>query len=440
MGLLAKQQYEVLTDRLAARVAAAAVTPAASMLSGNTEEGLAAYIDEASSDPDLQAALLPSAVTIDRQMLGGGVYSYINQAIANSEWAALISALNSYVQSGAGGGYASLAAYLDDVGATTHPLAAEIIKKSIGANAFGLGGAAVSAMHPRMQTVAFDRVYAGTIGSLIDETIDAGDVDTADVACFAADDDIIALGSRFKFSTVLLELSQVASTDCDLHAFYWNGSAWAELVLTDYTSGFSVNGGMIGFDKPADWVPSNMDMDTPASVLDTDHEEELYYVILQRQAVTVSPSTPELTWLQCVPSAIANARGRLYGLDQPPIALVRVTGSDACEISVIRQPQYEEFICPGTANGELRLKAITSFSEDVTFTLGYTGQDGNAATNAQSTWSAPIAAGDTHTIALAGGDTGLRAISASTCAVGTDATSGVFSVEVGGYARAIAAK
>jgi len=74
------------------------------------------------------------------------------------------------------------------------------------------------------------------------------------------------------------------------------------------------------------------------------------------------------------------------------------------------------------------------------FTLGYTDQDGNAASNAQSAWTAPIAAGDTHTIALAGGDTGIRAISPSTCAIDTDATSGAFTVEVGGYARAINSK
>jgi len=133
------------------------------------------------------------------------------------------------------------------------------------------------------------------------------------------------------------------------------------------------------------------------------------------------------------------ATGQMFGCDQPPIALVRITGTNLCEVTVLNAPEWGKFMAPGTANNALKLLALTKFSTNVTFTLGYTNQAGAAKTKAQSVWSSP-AAGDVKTVALDGADTAIRGVTAATCVVTTSATSGVFAIVVGDYARAIAAK
>jgi hypothetical protein len=432
-------QYEVLTDRLAARAQAAVETPATNMLLGNTEEGLAQYIDENSTDPDLQAALLPSAKDVDRQVLAPNYRAYLQAALGNGTWAAFFAALSQYVTSEAGGSYASLAAWLSSSGAKTHPVAAEILRLALGENSLLLDGALVGAMHPEMEPVSFDKVYTGAMGSLADDTTDAGDADTADVALFAADDDVVVLQSRHRFNRILAQLSTLASADVALDAYYWNGADWTALVLTDLTTGLSVNGGMISWTLPTDWVPCNHDMDDPMATLDTANEGALYTVILQRTEETVE-TPPVATWLKTIPEEILTSGSSLFGVAQPPLALVRVTGTNTCEVTALSDAAYDRFECPGTANSVLKLLAITAFSDNITFTLGYTDQAGNAATKAQSAWTAAIAAGDTKTLALDTGDTGIRSVAPATCAITTAATSGIFLVVADGYARAINAK
>jgi len=434
---LSKTMFEVLTDRLIGVAQAAVETPATNMLLGNTEEGLARYIDENSTDPDLQAALLPYARDVDRQVLAPNYREYLQPALGNAKWKTFFAALSAYVTSEAGGSHASLVAWMSSASAKLHPLASELYRLQMGENSLLLSSAIVGAMHPEMEPISFDKVYTGTMGSLVDDSIDAGDSGTADVDLFAADDDVIVLQSRHRFSYVLTELSTLSSADCAIHAYYWDGVAWTELTLTDHTTGLSVNGGIISWTMPSGWVPSNHDMQTLPETLDTANECDLYTVIIQRTEGTVV-TPPIATWIKTIPEEVTIS-SKLFGVAQPPLAMVRITGVNACEVTPLTNAQYDRFECPGTTNNVLNLLAVTAFTENITFTLAYTDQDGNAASKAQTAWSAAIAAGDTKNIALDTGDTAIRAV-LSTGTVVTAATSGVFLVVADGYARAINAK
>lgn len=439
MGLLSAGMLEAVTDKLAARAQAAVVTPATSMLTDNAENGLAQYIDANSEDPDLQAALLSAAAGCDRVALNGNLGRYLATALGQTTWGSLFTAANAYVRSAAGGGYETFGAYLAASGAELHPLASEIARIALGAGALVNGSAVVGAMHPLMNVASFDRVYTGAQGSLVDDTTDAASVATADVPIFAADDDVVALCSRSRFDTIMLELSTLASVDVGLHGYYWNGAAWAELTLTDSTTGMTENGGLITFDAPADWCPSNHDMQETAALLDGDAEEELYTVILQRTEDTVV-TPPVATWIKLVPEAITNSEGYLFGVDQPPLAIVQITDTNECTVTPVQNAQFGRFVPPGTANSGLKLLAMTAIDANVTFTLGYVDQEGNAATKAQTAWTTPIAAGAEKVLALDSGDTGLRSVDADTCAITTTATSGVFAVVYSAYERTIGSK
>jgi hypothetical protein len=436
MGALSSTLFEALTDALYRRIAAAVITNATDMLDSNAEGGLAEYIDANSTDPLLQAALLDEAADIDRQILAANYQAYVNWALGNAQWKTAMESIIDYVKSDAGGDNASLRAYCSDADASVHPLISELARIVTSEAVFTSSSVAIGPIHPLMKTVAFDRVFTGTLGSLVDDTTDAASTATADVALFAADDDVLVLGSRHEFSYILCDLSTAADADCAIDAYYWNGNAWTALSITDSTTGFSVNDGMITFTAPDDWTPCHKDNQGTPAVFHDDAEEELYYVMLQRtNAAAITP--PVATWFQTIPEAVLIG-SNLYGVDQPPLAVVQVTDTNTATVTVIQQPEPSRFEKPGTANDALRLRAITNFSNNITFTLGYTDQDGNAATEAQTVWSTP-AAGDIKTLALDNGDTAIQTVAAATCAITTAATAGVFVIEVGDYSRAIRA-
>jgi len=429
---------QTLTDKLVRRAALVTTTPAPNLLLGCTESGLGRYLDASTPyDPELEAALAPACMGIDRQVLAPNYVAFLQAALNNSKWRELGTAIQTYVQSAAGGGYANLGAYLTASGALLHPLFGEIVMQP-GGNVFMDGGTAIGLMHPLMQPTSFARVYTGALGALVDKTTDAASVATADVALFATNGHVLVLGSRHRFRYVMGDLSTVGSTDATVIWYYWNGATWAVAPPThDYTTGFSVNGGLIEFPGLPTWVPTCMDNQGTPAVFDTTQEGDFYYMMGVRTAGTlVAP--PVATWLQLVPEKVP-ATGQMFGCDQPPIALVRITGTNLCEVTVLNAPEWGKFMAPGTANNALKLLALTKFSTNVTFTLGYTNQAGAAKTKAQSVWSSP-AAGDVKTVALDGADTAIRGVTAATCVVTTSATSGVFAIVVGDYARAIAAK
>ena len=447
MGTMAKTVFETLVDRLGSRMDAAVVDTAVQMLTGNTEEGLATYIDDTVvADPELQAYLTASAVNVDRQMLRGNEFAYMNAAIRDTKWLALISAMNGWVRSTAGGSYADFPTYLNSVGATVSPLIAELIMMALGTTAFTYSSAIVGAMHPYMDTVAFDAVFAGTPGildDLTDLTSEAASVAVGDVPIMTANGDILAVGSRSKFNYILTDVSTVASADCTITIKYWNGNAWTAVSgSTDSTTGFSVNDGFITWTMPTDWVPSDFDSQSPPIKLQDDTEQELYYIIIERTAAVCAPDTPVLTWLQTVPEAVTVANGQLWGgCTQPPLALVHITGVDTCTTIPLEAAEHARFVTPGTGNNELKLKAISAWAaNNITYTMQYVDQDGNTAqTQSQGAWTAAIAAGDTHNGAIDGADTGIRSVGDGGTIV-TNNTTGVFAIVVNAYSRALGAK
>ena len=434
MGAMSSAMFEVLTDGLYGRMAPAVISSATDMLDGNAECGLVPYIDDNSSDPLLQAALLDEAVDIDRQMLTANYQEYVNWALGNARWKAAMTSIIDYVKSADGGSNASLRAYLSDADASLHPLVAELARIVVSEGVFTASNVALGPIHPLMKTVAFDRVFTGALGSLVDDTTDAASTDTADVPLFAADDDVAVFADKNKFGYLCGDLSTVASSDCALEFYYWNGNTWHSLTVTDHSTGLSVNDLLWVFDPPADWTPCHKDNQGTPEVFHADAEEDLYCIMVQRTEDTVA-SPPVATWLQTVPEAVLTG-SKLYGVDQPPLAIVQVTATNTATVTVIQQPEPTRFEKPGTANDALRLRALTKFGNNITFTLGYKNQAGEAATKAQTAWTAP-AAGGTKTLALDSGDTAIQEITAATCAITTADTRGVFAVEVGAYSRSI---
>lgn len=435
MGSLLSTTFQTLTDRLIQRLDSS--LDFASMAGDNANEGLARYLDGVTSDPDLQAALLPTCAGVDRQSLTANQAAWMDAVLANPSATALVRALDSYVKSSAGGSHTNLGAYIVSVGATIHPLTAELIRKVLGESSLTVSGSTVGAMAPLMQVVPYDHVYVGALGSLTDETVDAGDADSADVDLFATNGHVLVLQSRSRFGRVLMGLSTLASSNVGLSARYWNGSAWASLTLNDNTTGLSANGGMISWTIPTDWVPSNDDSQESPARLNDAAEEELYTVIITRtQATVVTP--PVATWILMVPEAVTNNSGSLYGVDQPPLAIVRITSANTCQVTSIQDPSTR-FVLPSGANSSLRLRAITPIAQAVTFTLGYVDGNGDASTKAQNAWADAKVPGDTQAIALDTADS-LASITPATCAISTTATSGLFVIERCGFERAIGDK
>lgn len=439
MGLLTKTIFEALADGIARRAIAGAQTPAAGTLLGNTAQGLAQYLDGATGDPDLQTALLSSLADVDRQVLTENYRTYLESALNQSRWKAPFLTMNSYIKSAAGGSFADLATYVAAESITLHPIAAELARLALGESCLAAAGVGVGAMHPLMQTGTFDRVYVGAQGSLVNETTDAASVTADDVTMFATNGHVLVLQSRGKFNRFLSHLSTLGSGNAAVTVKYWNGTAWASVAgLVDLTVGFSVDGGMTSWTMPTDWVPCNMDAQGTPAVFDSTQEGELYTIMVTRTAATlVTP--PKLGWVLPVPAAVTASNGGLYGVDQPPIAVVNITGTNLATVTLIQNPDFARFAAPGTTGSALQLRAISGIGANATFTLGYTDQDGNAATKAQTSWSSPVA-GDVKVLALDSGDTAIRTFVPTTCAITTAATAGVFVVEVVAYPRSIAAK
>jgi len=72
--------------------------------------------------------------------------------------------------------------------------------------------------------------------------------------------------------------------------------------------------------------------------------------------------------------------------------------------------------------------ALSPFAADLTITISYVNQAAGNVTQAQSAWSAPIAALDTKAITLNGADTGVRSVRTTAWAVTTTATEGIIAV------------
>jgi len=413
MGAPSKAFVEAATDRIAA-LAAADLAGFAGELGTATQPSMWGQLD-ALADPAVVAALVSSSQLIDDQSLPENLATPLNLLANRPGFKAWFLALKSLVTSAAGGAYASLNAYLTATGAKLHPLAAELGRVPLGAT----GIQAASVFCPSYAALAPTRVYTGQDGTLADDTVDATDVGTADVALFAAQGDVLYVGSTRKFSQLVAGLSTLSSATCTLSVQYWNGNAWSAVSgLTDSSAGLTRND-RIKWTEPSDWVRSNQD----AGGDDLADLTPLYYLRIERTAVTVV-TPPVATSIRIIP-ALAYLSGTSHlGIAQPPLAIVRITAANTVAVEQLCSPDLGRFAAPG-----LVLRALTPFGVDVTPTVSYTDQDANNATQAQSALTTPAAL-STSDVTLAGGDTGIQTVRETGWAATTTATSGIFVVEV----------
>jgi len=405
------QQIEDITDALAARIQVD-LNGYAAELGAATNDSVATLLD-AVGDQDMEAALMPYALAVDRQSLPSNQATALAQILGRPGYANLAQQWIAFAQSAAGGSYASFDALLTDAGAQIHPLAAELLR-------YPNNEAAVSAANcfaPFYGVVAPVRCYTGADGSLVDDTTDAGDAGTEDVALFANDDECLYLGSDGKFSAFVLGLSTLASVTVTPTFQYWNGSAWATLTVTDSSAGFIKND-VVTFTAPANWQRCAAD----GAGNDFADRTPRYYVRITRTANTVV-TTPIATCISLVPAAVLNASGSHLGVPQPPLALLRITGSGALTVVAGVAPDFARFNAPA-----IRFRALSAIGTSPVLTASYLDQGGDAATQLQSAWATPAAL-DVVAATLAGGDTGVQGILTTGWVVSSGAQA-VIAVEV----------
>lgn len=396
-------QFQSWTDRIAA-ILKLDLAGWQNELTGATVDSLANLID-GSADASLQAALLGYGLAVDNQSLPERYYRNLASLYGRQAIGDFIRALNNYVISPDGGAYGNLRAALADKGALVHPLFAEAAIQKLGPGAFGdSDGYVTTVFAPNYQAISPARVYTGADGALVDDTVDAVDVGTADIALFATDDFCLYLGSPYKFTQAIPGLSTLASVTIAPTFEYWDGNQWATLSVTDNGVGFTKND-TIKWTSPANWTRCNKDAGGTAFADLT----PLYYVRISRTANTlVTP--PVGTCIRLIPALVraAGTSGAHLGLDQPPLALVRITGSGVCVNEILNAPDLTKFKAPA-----VRLRALTPIGTTLTLTLAYTDQSGNADSQVQSAFTTPAAL-DTQNQVLDGADTGVRAILGTT--------------------------
>lgn len=419
MGAPSQTQFHNWTDRIAALLALD-LAGYTSELTGAAAQSLARQID-ASGDLALEAALMPYALTLDRQSLPERLYAALPSLFSRPGYRDVVTQLNGFLATADGGGHTNLRAALEAKSAVVHPLFAELARAVLGEGHFtDSAGDITTVFAPNYACRTPDRVYVGADGALTEETVDAGDVGTADVAFFTADNHALYIGSRYKFSQLVVALSTLASATISPLVEYWNGNGWEELDVTDNSAGLTKND-TVKWEIPSDWARSNQDKGS-SNLADL---TPLYYVRVARTAdALVTP--PVGTSIRIVPAAVVTSLSgsRHLGVDQPPLAICRITGVNTVVVEQIADVDYTRFQEPG-----LILRALTPISANVTPTLAYVDQDGNDASQAQAAWTS-IDALDTVAVTLAGGDTGARNIRTAGNAVVTTATQGVFEVAV----------
>lgn len=422
MGAPTKTVFEALTDCLAAKVQLD-INGFLSESSGQTLLSLADQVD-AMGDLFAEAAIMDQAIDVDEMSLPANMYNWLSTITNRTEYKAFARALNDLVISDTGGDYASLRAYLVDKGVLVHPLAGELFRKAVSDGAFTSSSVVAGISTPYYGCMFPTRVYTGADGTLAADLADALSATTGDVALFANDDEALYIGSNRPFQAIVVALSTLSSADITATFQYWNGNAWSTLTVTDNTVGFTKND-IITFTPPADWTRSYMD--AASTVLTA--KERLYYVRIARTANTVV-TTPIGTCITLVPTALYRAANSTQHLcyDQPPLAVYRITGTNAMSlVGAYANIDVARFAPPLGSDAKIRLRALTAIASNLTPTLFYTDGVDVDDTKAQGAWTAPAALG-TAVVTLNTGDT-LKAIRAGST-VTTAATVGVFAVEV----------
>lgn len=417
MGSPTQTQIQNITDRLAALIKLN-LDGFSDELTGATNLSLWHQVD-AVGDADFEAWMMTYALAADRQSLPENYKTALPTILGRDGYRNFAQQLQAHVQRSAGGSFANLRAYLTDRSATVHPLFAELHRSIFGEDAFTLSSDVTTVFSPNYATRAPERFYVGADGSLAADTTDAGDADTADVDLFASDDDLVYIGSRYQFTQAIFGLSTAANTDIGLEAQYFNGNSWVSLTVTDNSVGLTKND-TLKWTAPSDWARTYLDAGGTAF---PSEDTPLYYVRLKRTTNTVA-TPPVATCVRIVPAAVLNASGAHLGVDQPPLAIVRITGASTIVVESIAEVAYARWAEPG-----IRFRALTPGLGTPTITVAYTDQAGNTGnTQAQSALSSPAAL-DAVSITLSGADTGVRAI-ATTGWVVSGGAQGVLAVEV----------
>lgn len=416
MGVPTKAQIESYSDRLAA-IANLNLAGFDTELASATVNHLRQLLN-AAGDVAVEDALGLYAAAVDDQSLPRMYPVALPIILGRGAASAFFRQLDGYVQTA--GGYANLRAYLADKAAYLHPLAAEIVRAALGQTALTNSNGDITTVFPPAYAARFpDRVYVGADGSLSSETADAVSATTADITLFGSDDHALYVGSRYRFSQLIVALSTLASVDVGLTFQYWNGNAWTSLTVTDSPVGLTKND-RFKWTVPSDWTRYYKDAGGTAFADLT----PLYYVRLARTTNTVV-TPPVGTCITIVPEMIPTAIGGSshLGVAQPPLAICRITGANAMVVDPILGVDYARF----AEASSLRLRALTPIGADLTVTLAYVDDSGNNDSTAQSAWTAPAALG-TKTVALTSTDR-LRSVR-DTSTISTTATEGIFAIEV----------
>lgn len=345
-------------------------------------------------------------------------YNAVNLAGARTDRTDVIKQIVAQVVSSTGGSFASFATYLASLAAPAiHPLSNEIYKIAQGSDIGPL-----YTFCPNYLARAFDRVYIGTDGSLTDKTTAASNATTGDVSPFVSNGDCLYLISPRKFSRFTVAASTPANVSVAQTLQYWNGNAFTAVSgLTDNTAGFTKSADMT-FTLPTDWVRCHKDGGGTAFA-DLANQ---YVLRIVRTAVTLG-TPPVLTCLLQVPPVIPQVSGGTthLGVDQPPLAMGRITAANTVVVTVLNAPDLTRFKAPA-----IRIRWATAPGADVTLTLSYTNQSAANVTQAQSATTSPAALSTPGAATLNGSDTGVQAILSTGWVVSTTAVTGVFFVEV----------
>ena len=377
-------------------------------LEAKTVSPLWDYVD-GSGDPEVEADLGTGANGIDTMQLPENLKDALAVVCGRTPYQTFLTAL--ITNATTRGGHAGLNAMLTALTALVHPFVAELHKQARGSEL-----TAANVYAPNYAVRAADAVYTGADGALVDDTTDASDVDAADVAFFGTDDHYLYIGSRYKFSQVMIGLSTLASVTIEPLFTYWNGSSWSALTATDNSTGLTLNQ-TITFTAPTDWTRAYKDGGGTAFA----NQARLYYVRIQRTAnALVTP--PVGTCIRLVPAAVLNSASAHLGVDQPPLGIVRITATDTIVSASVADMAHARWLPPA-----IRLRALNALGADAVITVSYTDQDGNNATQAQTNWVSPAAL-NTKSVTLAGGDTGVRTVRATGWVV-TSTGRGVIAVE-----------
>lgn len=418
MGVPLKTQVEAWSDNIAAGIA----TQLAGLQSVNSNRTVKSLSDQLadSADPEVRNALGAAFLAVDRMALPENTHLQLQTILRQTAIIQAITDLDTQVRTY--GGYDNIRAYLEAKSALVHPLTMEAIVQQLGPAALADSDSDINCvLCPVMSTIAPDRVYTGADGALAEDTTDALSAGTGDVALFASDDHTLYALSVRKFQGLVIALSTLASEDVEWTAQYWNGSEWATLDITDETAGLTRND-YVYWDVPDDWEP----VYEGSGGADFADLTRRYAVRFQRTADAVT-TPPVATCIRLVPTEILvdGTTGPLLGVQQPPVAIMRIPGPGANSIEVI--PLSTVPFARVTEPVTLKARALTPIGADVTLTLTYVDQDGDDASAAQSAWSS-IDALDTKTLALTGAD-GLRSVKDTSTLVSA-ATEGVFEIYV----------